>query len=177
MLIVTEYFENDWLRFQELNECFCYGNRYLWMDRRNGKLINLAKMRCNFVLSYVLHMIETKCSSWSGVFYRFGGECLFVTIQKAVGIVGNILSPYVWRNVKSKIWLDPWTHLNWQKMSAYSAEMPVACSTVTRNVNSFPICKCSPDSSATSCSSDETLESPRPESASSCSISWLQNSR
>lgn len=63
------------------------------------------------------------------------------------------------------------THLNWQKMSAYSAEMPVACNTVTRNVNSFPICKCSPDSSATSCSSDETLESPRPESASSCSIS------
>lgn len=71
-------------------------------------------------------------------------------------------------------------------MSAYSAAMPVACSTVTRNVNSLPISKCSaadrsspvpttvpakpasvPAALLASGSSEETLESPRPESASS----------
>lgn len=58
-------------------------------------------------------------------------------------------------------------------MSAYSAAIPVACNTVTRNVNSLPICKCSPAASSTaSCTSDETLESPRPESASSSSNSY-----
>lgn len=72
-------------------------------------------------------------------------------------------------------------------MSAYSAAMPVACSTVTRNVNSLPISRCSALASSTTApllwpvadaaaaaaallasgSSEETLESPRPESASS----------
>ena len=31
------------------------------------------------------------------------------------------------------------THLNWQKMSAYSAEMLEACRTVTLKVNVLPI--------------------------------------
>lgn len=30
------------------------------------------------------------------------------------------------------------THLNWQKMSAYSGGMPLACSTVTRKVKMLP---------------------------------------
>lgn len=33
------------------------------------------------------------------------------------------------------------THLNWQKMSAYSAEMLDACRTVTRNVKALPRCR------------------------------------
>lgn len=56
-------------------------------------------------------------------------------------------------------------------MSEYSEPIPDACKTVTLNVNSFPICKCSPASSLISCNSDEKLESPRPESASSNSMS------
>ncbi len=36
-----------------------------------------------------------------------------------------------------------WTYLNWQKMSAYSAEMLEACRTVTLKVNTLPILRCS----------------------------------
>lgn len=37
------------------------------------------------------------------------------------------------------------THLNWQKMSAYSAEMLEAWSTVTLKVKLLPIFKCCKD--------------------------------
>lgn len=35
-------------------------------------------------------------------------------------------------------WGPPWSHLNWQKISAYSAEMLEACRTVTRKVKMLP---------------------------------------
>lgn len=41
-----------------------------------------------------------------------------------------------WREVTG--WGPPWSHLNWQKISAYSAEMLEACRTVTRNVKMLP---------------------------------------
>lgn len=44
-----------------------------------------------------------------------------------------------------------WTaHLNWQKMSAYSAEMLEACRTVTLKVKTLPILRCSSASSGAS---------------------------
>lgn len=39
------------------------------------------------------------------------------------------------------------SYLNWQKMSAYSGRMPLACSTVTRKVNTLPSFKWLPISS------------------------------
>lgn len=41
-----------------------------------------------------------------------------------------------WREVTG--WGPPWSHLNWQKISAYSAEMLEACRTVTRKVKMLP---------------------------------------
>lgn len=38
------------------------------------------------------------------------------------------------------------TYLNWQKMSAYSAEMLEACRTVTLKVKTLPILRCSRES-------------------------------
>ena len=40
------------------------------------------------------------------------------------------------------------TYLNWQKMSAYSGEIPDACRMVTRNVSCEPILRCSGKSSS-----------------------------
>lgn len=116
---------------------------------------------------YILHMVESKRSSRSRVLHRFRGKCFLMTMQKTKQIEPQIVLIY-------QTYLKYDTDLNWQKMSAYSAAMPVACKTVTRNVNSLPINKCSPAaSSTTSCSSDDTLESPRPESASSTSNSYF----
>lgn len=117
-------------------------------------------------------MIESKWCSWSRILNWFSGESLFASVQEA-DKPKNVQMNEVISDLQTK---RRNIYLNWQNMSAYSAEIPVACNTVTRNVNSLPICKCSPVSSATSCNSDETLESPRPESASSISFSerdWI----
>lgn len=66
------------------------------------------------------------------------------------------------KSYTSQTYISP--YLNWQKMSAYSVDMPTACRTVTRKVNSFPNCRCSGKSS--SFVSDATELSPRPLSAS-----------
>lgn len=56
------------------------------------------------------------------------------------------------------------TYLNWQKMSAYSVEIPTTCKTVTLKVNSLVKARWSGISS--SLISDDIELSPRPESAS-----------
>lgn len=69
---------------------------------------------------------------------------------------------------------DDRTHLNWQNMSAYSVDIPIAWSTVTLKVNSWPGWRWSGSSS--SLVSLETELSPLPLSASPTSSSSLTQS-
>lgn len=95
--------------------------------------------------TYVLDVVEAERGAPPRVLQGLRGEGLVVAMDEAAeweetaGRGLGVHGPGTARASLSPPCSPPaQTHLNWQKMSAYSAEMLEACSTVTRKVKVLP---------------------------------------
>lgn len=128
-------------------------------ERMHGKALGCWGIRAK---TYILDMVEAKRGSPASVLQGLSGEGLIVAVDKAAdqeeelaartcGLTGHCMSLHGPQHSlcglhapRESILLPSipghgqQAHLNWQKMSAYSAEMLDACRTVTRKVKVLP---------------------------------------
>lgn len=107
--------------------------------------------------AHILNVVKAQGSSFPGVLQRLSGKSFIMSMKETDGKERILflfsdkkkIDLYKWHNFKHYFsWkvaavctYDFWgmlTYLNWQKMSAYSGWIPLACSTVTRKVKMLP---------------------------------------
>lgn len=104
----------------------------------------------------ILNVIKAQGSSFPSVLQRLSGKSFIMSMKETDSkerlcfyFLMKNFKIYKWHNFKHYFnWkvaavstFDFWgmlTYLNWQKMSAYSGWIPLACSTVTRKVKMLP---------------------------------------
>lgn len=93
-------------------------------------------------------MVEAQWRTPACVLQGLSGESLVVAVDEAEKIT-HFFSQKLQEGLADDRGEERsgWAHLNWQKISAYSAEMLEACSTVTLKVNRLPTFRCSSDAS------------------------------
>lgn len=90
-------------------------------------------------------MVEAEWRTPASVLQRLGGESLVMAVDEAEKKSQESLKSCRgdWWSLQKTTKGRRSAHLNWQKMSANSAEMLEACSTVTLKVNRLPTFRCS----------------------------------
>lgn len=152
-LVVTEHLEDNGLRFDVLHKglghfhCDLMGSKRKNEQQAKTHWDEWVETRCT---PYILNMIEAQRGSPSCVLQRLSGESFIMTVDEAEKFKANISVDPLQKKIKIYTKLHSTgncsgrstTYLNWQKMSAYSAEMLEAWRTVTLKVNVLPIFRC-----------------------------------
>lgn len=154
LLVVAEHLEDDGLRFDVLHKRLGHFHCDLMGSERTSEQQHVKTQFDRWVetfdTSYILNVIEAQRGSPSRVLQRLSGESFIMTVDEAEKVKANISVDPLQKKNKKYMKLhntgncngSSTTYLNWQKMSAYSAEMLEAWRTVTLKVNVLPIFRC-----------------------------------